>query len=76
MDGLRKKWPQKWNARSKINYAIRSGKLKREPCEVCGTVKVEAHHVDYEKPFEIVWLCRKHHIEADKKLTNLHLCQN
>lgn len=29
-------------------------------CDVIG----EAHHPDYEKPYEIVWLCRKHHREA------------
>jgi hypothetical protein len=26
-----------------------------------GTVKAEAHHDDYSKPFEVRWLCRMHH---------------
>ena len=28
------------------------------PCEVCGSEKrIQAHHTDYSKPLEIVWLC-------------------
>ena len=41
--------------------AIHEGRLVRQPCSVCGRKKAEAHHEDYGKPFEIVWLCRKHH---------------
>ena len=51
-------------------YAVRSGKLYEQPCEVCGENKVEAHHDDYNKPLEVRWLCRKHHDEHHK---NEHL---
>ena len=47
-------------------YAVRSGKLHEYPCEVCGNVKVEAHHDDYYKPLDVRWLCRKHHQEHHK----------
>lgn len=31
-------------------------------CSNCGSdILVEAHHNDYSKPFEVVWLCRKCH---------------
>lgn len=30
-------------------------------CSVCGKSNAEAHHDDYSKPYEIVWLCVKHH---------------
>ena len=43
------------------NYAIKTGKLIRQPCEVCGAKKVDAHHDDYAKPLEVRWLCRSHH---------------
>lgn len=53
--------------RSKTNNAIISGKLARQPCEVCGTtIDVHAHHDDYSKPFEVRWLCRKHHNELHR----------
>ena len=46
---------------SAANYAIKTGKLIRQPCEVCGAEKVDAHHDDYAKPLEVRWLCRSHH---------------
>jgi hypothetical protein len=49
--------------------AIRNGKLKRQPCEVCGTTeRIEAHHDDYSKPLEVRWLCTTHHAEHHSKL--------
>lgn len=54
------------NARSKVSDAIKLGKLVRGTC-VCGSLKTEAHHDDYDKPLEVIWLCRKHHIELHKK---------
>jgi len=41
---------------------MRAGQLKRQPCIICGAEQVDAHHVDYLKPLEVVWLCRKHHL--------------
>ena len=41
--------------------AVKSGKIERQPCEVCGAVKTDAHHDDYLKPLDVRWLCRKHH---------------
>ena len=46
--------------------AIRDGKLIKQPCEVCGEIKVDGHHDNYEKPLEVRWLCRKHHAEHHK----------
>jgi len=54
-------------AREKVYAAIRSGRLERRPCEVCGDIKSESHHEDYDKPLEVNWLCRKHHIELHKR---------
>lgn len=47
-------------ARCAVKYAVKSGRLKRTPCELCGNPKVQAHHADYGKPLEVRWLCRVH----------------
>lgn len=44
-----------------VAKALREGKLVKQPCGVCGEAEVEAHHPDYDKPLEVVWLCKKHH---------------
>lgn len=67
-----KKWREKnpeklWAHRAVFSY-LRSGKLKKKPCKICGDLKVEAHHTDYSKVLQVIWLCRRHHIEADKAL--------
>ena len=49
-------------AHKKTEWAIESGALVRQPCELCGAIKVDAHHDDYSKPLEVRWLCRKHHL--------------
>jgi len=55
-------------ARVKVSKAILSGKLKRGICEVCGESNgVEGHHIDYDKPLDVQWLCFKHHREAHKR---------
>ncbi len=63
-DNYRKDNPEKIFAYSKVAQAIRQKKLKRQPCEVCGsTVRINAHHDDYSKPLEVRWLCPQHHME-------------
>jgi hypothetical protein len=46
-----------------LNAAIKSGRIKRGPCEVCGKPKAHGHHDDYSKPLEVRWLCQKHHMQ-------------
>lgn len=57
-----------WN---KVAYALRVGKIdKPDNCSVCeklvGKDKIQAHHNDYSKPFEITWCCQDCHTNLDK----------
>ena len=63
----RRRNPEKAKAHSKVAREIRAGRLKRKPCEVCGSTKVQAHHDDYSKHLEVRWLCARHHSEHHRK---------
>ncbi len=62
-----KRWneknPQKVKAYQKVHRAVKSGRLVRRPCLICGYDVVEGHHEDHSKPLDVWWLCRPHHIE-------------
>jgi hypothetical protein len=59
--------PEKYKAQKAAWSGIFNIGLEKR-CEVCGSrSKIERHHEDHSKPFEIKWLCKKHHIEADQK---------
>ena len=59
--------PEKASAHNKVARAIRSGRLKSEPCEECGALTVHAHHPDYAKPLQVRWLCPLHHAGIHRK---------
>ena len=50
-------------ANTKLNQAIRRGKMTRPLiCEACGYMgSLHAHHEDYEKPYDVMWLCPECH---------------
>lgn len=55
-------------ARRKVATEIEAGRLKRLPCEICGSEMVDAHHDDYQKPLDVAWLCHAHHMERHAML--------
>ncbi len=63
LERAKERWPEKVAARKVVNDATRSGKLIRQPCEVCGALEVHGHHDDYSQPLVVRWLCLKHHTE-------------
>ena len=63
--------PQKVEARNIVYRAIKKGLLKKEPCHICGNPDSQAHHKDHNKPLEVEWLCRIHHLEADRQLREM-----
>lgn len=61
---------EKIYARKQVYLNLRAGRLKKEPCWACGNPLVQAHHEDYKKPLEIIWLCKVHHVVGDIWLKN------
>lgn len=66
LKAARERWAKK-NAVKKraqllVKAAVKAGKLVRQKCAKgkCRR-RAEAHHEDYAKPLEVVWLCPGHH---------------
>ena len=59
------KYPEKARAKRVVREALRSGKLVKGPCTVCGTTaNIHGHHADYSRPLDVTWLCGRHHREV------------
>lgn len=63
----RKENEKRYRCNTSVNNALRDGRLKKLPCWICGSEKVEAHHPDYDAPLSVVWLCAVHHKEIHLK---------
>lgn len=57
----RLRFPEKVKAQQALNRAVRNGKLIKKPCFICDSSKSVAHHSDYNKPLQVIWVCRIHH---------------
>lgn len=71
-DAKRKNTPErilKNKAQHAVAYALRSGRIVKEECAVCGNSKTSAHHhMGYSDAniLNVKWLCQKHHSEDHK----------
>jgi ribosomal protein S27AE len=66
----RRSHPERRRAERTIHRMVLSGKIERpRHCSRCGSSsrKIEAHHEDYSKPTEVVWLCSKCHGDTRRK---------
>lgn len=55
-------------ARNRVYRAVRSGRLIPLACHECGSQISQAHHPDYSKPLEVIWLCPSHHMLLHKAI--------
>lgn len=51
-----------------VSNAIKTGKLVRQQCCRCGDAKTVAHHEDYDKPLDVMWLCQVCHKQRHKEI--------
>lgn len=58
-----KNYPLRRAASIIVGNAVRDGRLQKLPCFICGK-EAEAHHPNYEKPLDVIWLCNQHHREV------------
>lgn len=65
----RMKNKEKTAAQQCVSRAVKSGKLvKAHRCSLCGSLeKLNAHHTDYAKPLEVIWLCTFCHKKVHSK---------
>lgn len=62
--------PSKYNSHKAVEAAIRAGVVSRpDVCSGCGCTssehRIEAHHHDYSKPLDVIWLCTPCHSRMD-----------
>jgi hypothetical protein len=66
---MREEYPEKYMAQTMTGNALRDGKITRMPCERCGaTNRVHAHHDDYLKPMDVMWLCPADHKKRHQEI--------
>lgn len=76
---FRTKWdvknPKAKRAHAMVRNAVRSGVLKRLPCERCGSAgRVHGHHhLGYNHPLVVTWLCPRCHERAHNKRLDMYL---
>lgn len=66
----------KRNAHNKVKRAIKNGDIVKScNCEICGksNCELQAHHYDYSKPLDVIWLCTECHGKIHKQYNKLEL---
>ena len=63
---MRRLYPKRAYARNAIYNAIRRGQIiPKKFCELCGAKNPEKHHPDYNKPLEVVYVCKQCHMRLE-----------
>jgi len=68
--------PDRTRANNIVYNEIRYGRLKQQPCVDCNapTFLSQAHHEDYSKPLEVMWLCPSCHAKRSFKKREEEKC--
>lgn len=65
--------PEKSYARQTVDNAVRDKRLWKSPCCMApgcfNTERLHGHHVDYDKPLSVVWLCVSCHSKLHRDFT-------
>lgn len=69
----RKNNPEKSLAKSRLQHKITEKKImKPSCCSICGKkTNLQAHHSDYSRPLEVLWVCDSCHKMIHKELRKL-----
>jgi hypothetical protein len=58
-------YPERYKARTAVSNAVRDKRIEKpEKCVQCGNAHnyLSAHHEDYSRPLDVIWLCPPCHI--------------
>ena len=62
-------FPERTKAQAILRAALNNGTAIAQLCFVCGET-AEGHHVSYDLPLDVSWLCRKHHKQTHAEAKN------
>lgn len=66
----------KKQAHYQVQRALEQGKIiKPNKCEICGKIncEIQAHHYDYLKPLDVIWICTDCHGKVHRKYNKLDI---
>lgn len=74
-DNYRARHVEKIRAQAKLQYHVKHGNvIKPNKCTFCeNTNWIEAHHHDYSKALDVVWVCRQCHVQIHKRMEKSHV---
>lgn len=67
VDNFRARYPEKAKAHDAVKNALAKKILVRPAFCACGQAHPHAHHEDYSKPLDVIWVCRDCHHELDRE---------
>lgn len=68
-------------ARQRTRYYVKTGKIEKLACAMCGNPETVPHHEDYNDVFNVIWFCQLHHrhyhlgeFKVEASVVNQRLC--